>query len=127
MDILELPDDLQAALIAGKSESKILILKDLTDVSKRKKLLAKIDDISRKDLSSLVLSHGGTVQDAKKKKTRKSKKELSTSDKRIIEQIQRSIGSKIKLSRKQGNSKAGSITIDFYTNSDLEELYKRLT
>ena len=127
LDILELPDDLQAALIAGKPESKVLLLKEVSDVSKRKKLLNKIDDLSRKDLSSLVLSHSGTSDDGKNKKARKSKKELSTSDKRIIEQIQRSIGSKVKLSRKPGNSKAGSITVDFYTNSDLEELYKRLT
>ena len=124
LEILELPDDLQAALIAGKPESKILILKAVSDIKKRKQILMKIDDLSRSALISLV-SHGGTSKNAKKKKT--SKKELSTSDKRIIEQIQRSLGSKVKLSRKPGNNKAGSITIDFYTNSDLEELYKRLT
>ena len=59
LDILELPEDLQAALIAGKPESKILLLKEVKDFSKRKELLAKIDDLSRKDLSTLV-SHGGT-------------------------------------------------------------------
>ena len=129
LEILELPDDLQAALIAGKPESKILILKSVSDIKKRKQILMKIDDLSRTALISLV-SHGGTSKntnkDAGKKKS--NKKELSTSDKRIIEQIQRSLGSKVKLSRKPGkNNKAGSITIDFYTNSDLEELYKRLT
>ena len=129
LEILELPDDLQAALIAGKQESKILILKSVSDIKKRKQILMKIDDLSRTALISLV-SHGGTSKntnkDAGKKKS--NKKELSTSDKRIIEQIQRSLGSKVKLSRKPGkNNKAGSITIDFYTNSDLEELYKRLT
>ena len=128
LDVLELPEDLQEALIAGKPESKILILKDISNFSERKKLLLRIDDLTRNALRELVeeLSHGGT-KGASKKPVRKNKKELSTADKRIVENIQRSLGSKVKFSRKPGSSKGGSLTIDFYTNSDLEELYKRLT
>jgi ParB family chromosome partitioning protein len=42
IEVLQLPDDLQAALIAGASESKILLLSQIKSRELRKELLAKI-------------------------------------------------------------------------------------
>ena len=54
LDLLELPDDLQAALIDGASESKILALSKVKDVSKRKKLLENLEKLSRLELEALI-------------------------------------------------------------------------
>ena len=69
VDILQLPDDLQAALISGASESKILILSQIKDKSIRKTLVGQLSELSRKELQEIVskdiaqgkkVSHRGT-------------------------------------------------------------------
>lgn len=125
LEVLQLPDDLQAALIAGISESKVLMLAGISDRSQRESLLKQIEGLTREKLEELINknspSHGGTD-----KKSFTKKKELSLEDKRIVEAIQRKLGTKVKLTRKPGRGKGGSLTLEFYTSEDLEELYKRL-
>ena len=70
LDVLSLPDDLQAALIAGASESKVLLLAQLEDKAERKKIIPQLADITRSQLEDIisgasqleVVSHGGTAR-----------------------------------------------------------------
>ncbi len=133
LDILSLPDDLQAALIAGASESKILLLAQIGDAELRKKLLNEIDTMSRVQLESAIsliqnaggesgkVSHGGT-QDKQDKKLANS-----LEDQRIIEEIQRSLGTRVVISRSVNKPGQGTLTLEFYSSDDLDEMLRRLT
>ena len=129
LEILSLPDDLQAALIAGGSESKILVLAQLEDRAERKKLLAKLSSYTRSALQELVercgadetrgVSHRGTARSSKQTK-------LSPEDQRLLTEIQNTLGTKVSLVRK-GKEGKGKLLIDFYSDEDLSDLYERLT
>ena len=128
VDILQLPDDLQAALISGASESKILILSQIKDKSIRKTLVGQLSELSRKELQEIVskdiaqgkkVSHRGTAE--------KKKKALSSSDQRLISSMQRSLGSKVDLKRSDSNPEKGKVVLEFYSSSDLEEIFSRIT
>jgi ParB family chromosome partitioning protein len=133
IEVLELPDDLQAALIAGAPESKILLLAQIKDRAKRKSLIARLEQLSRsaleEELDELLgrggqgdeVSHGGT-----KRKKRKGP-QLSVEDRRIVEEIQRTLGTKVEIARKSGDSGKGRLTLEFYSPTDLYEIYRRLT
>ncbi|MCB0345015.1 MAG: ParB/RepB/Spo0J family partition protein, partial [Bdellovibrionales bacterium] len=54
LEILSLPDDLQAALIAGASESKILILGSVADREFRKQLIKKLSQLTRAQLEAEI-------------------------------------------------------------------------
>ncbi|MCB0323767.1 MAG: ParB/RepB/Spo0J family partition protein [Bdellovibrionales bacterium] len=128
LEILQLPDDLQAALIAGAPESKVLLLRHVEDRALRKKLIAELDELSRSSLEQLLaglpedsqksqLSHRGTVRSV----------ESSTEDQRIVEDLQQSISMKVSLRRDARKPEAGKLTIDFYSTDDLNDLFERLT
>jgi ParB family chromosome partitioning protein len=126
LELLELPDDLQAALISGASESKIIALSKVKDLSKRKKLLENLEKMSRMELEALIepvlkekVSHGGTVPNV-------ANTTFSLEDKRIEEDLQRALGLKVSLKRDKSKLTRGKITIDFYSSSDVNEIYKRL-
>jgi ParB family chromosome partitioning protein len=129
LEILSLPDDLQAALIAGAAESKILLLGQLEDRELRKELLEQIDTLTREDLEAVLagrsrseeeeVSHGGTLG-------RKKRDRLTAEDRRILEELQSSLGTKVQLARK-ANSSGGKLTIEFYSTEDLNDIYQRLT
>lgn len=127
IDVLALPDDLQAALIAGAPESKILLLAEIKDKKVRTALLAEIDGYTRAELKvrieeliqgSAGLSHGGT-RTASHEGTK-----LSDADKRIVEGLQRALGTKVALSRK---GEKGRLSIDFYSKDDLQVIFSKLT
>jgi ParB family chromosome partitioning protein len=128
IEVLQLPDDLQAALIAGASESKILLLSQIKNRQLRKELLQKLEELSRKQIEQIVskgrektskVSHGGT--------DKKSSKKMSTADKNIAEEIQRSIGTKVQVLRNAKGGKKGKVILEFYSDSDLDEIYRRLS
>jgi ParB family chromosome partitioning protein len=128
LEVLQLPEDLQAALIAGASESKVLMLANVSDRSLRALLVAQLEDLSRKDIEKIIaegkgstdkVSHGGTA-------VRKSK-EPSSDDRRLVEQLQRSLGTKVNISRSDSSPEKGRLILDFYSASDLEEIYNRLS
>jgi len=127
LEVLELPEDLQEALIKGKSESKVLLLSKIENAKERKKLLKEINSLSREQLEARIeellgeeeVSHGGTPRKEKTKAAR-----LSTEDRRLVEEIQRSLGTKVQISRKRGK---GKLTIEFYNPEDLYEIYRKLT
>lgn len=130
IDILALPDDLQAALIAGAAESKVLLLGRVEDRETRKELLSLIDTLTREELeqrvSALVgkaggeaVSHRGTAKQGKKSR-------LSTEDQRLVQELQRAVGTKVQLIRTAGRSGQGRLVIDFYSNDDLRDIFQRL-
>jgi ParB family transcriptional regulator, chromosome partitioning protein len=132
LELLELPDDLQAALISGAAESKVLALAKIKDVSKRRKLLEDLDRLSRLELQDLIdagldegrVSHGGTVSRARKGD---GETEYSVEDQRLEEDIRKALGLRINVQRSPKNPEKGKIVIDFYSPSDLNEVYKRLS
>lgn len=134
LEILTLPDDLQAALIAGAPESKVLLLGQITDRELRQGFLARFETLSREQLENEMaalgqgddlengseVSHGGTGR-------RKRKERLSEDDRRIIQEIQTALGTKVSIARKASQRASGKLTLEFYSNEDLNEIYKRLT
>jgi len=130
-DVLTLPDDLQAALIAGAAESKVLLLGQVENRDLRKELLSKLESLTRDELEIRIqggvaageseLSHRGTV--GKKGRVRKS----SSDDQRIVAELQRALGAKVLLMRSERKKGQGKLLIEFYSDDDFRELYRRLS
>lgn len=134
LDLLELPEDLQVALLAGAAESKILLLAKVEDRELRKELIQKLDDYSRNALEVKIkellgeedsegVSHSGTVA---KTRIGPTNKKLSPEDKRLVDEIQRALGTKIQLLRNSSKKGQGKLVLEFYSSADLEEMHKRL-
>jgi len=128
LDLLALPEDLQAALLQGHSETKISLLGEIKDRELRRQLISELDQLSRDGLKARIdallgrteVSHRGTVD-----KRRKSRSTLTPDDKRIIDELQQSLRTKVQLQRaKKGGQ--GRLIIDFYSPEDLNEIYSRL-
>ncbi len=133
-DLLDLPDDLQAALLSGAAETKILLLAKIEDRALRKDLLEKLEDYSRNALEvkikellgeddSAGVSHSGTVA---KTRISPNNKKLSPEDKRLVDEIQRALGTKIQLQRNSSKKGQGKLILEFYSPADLGEMHKRL-
>ncbi|MBL7663288.1 ParB/RepB/Spo0J family partition protein [bacterium] len=128
LDVLSLPDDLKKALLDGYPESKVLLLATVKDKDKRKQLLKGIDSMSRSELEVEVggkkkakvgkLSHRGTISTGETYR-------LSPADERLQQEFQRALGTKVVLQRKPGDIH-GKIVIEFYSEDDLSELFRRL-
>ncbi|HMO16552.1 MAG TPA: ParB/RepB/Spo0J family partition protein [Oligoflexia bacterium] len=136
IELLSLPDDLQAALISGASETKVLALSKVKDIGKRKKLLDELDQLSRLELEYLInghgsdqsgkLSHGGTHGADKESDQRLEAGSRRFDDQRFEDEMRKALGLKVSLQRSSKNSEKGRLVIDFYSDSDLSELYLRL-
>lgn len=111
LEILELPDDLLNALKNGASESKILLLSKIEDTDIRASYLKDLDVLTRSSLNENI--------------ERRKERIESKDDARITDDIRRALGLKAKIIRTGKDS--GRITIDFYSDSDLKEIYKKLT
>ncbi len=116
LDLLDLPDDLLNALRQGASESKILLLAKIEDPKERANYLNQVDILTRSDLSQKI----------NKKTGKASKTTLSAEDLRISDEIRRSLGLKIVLTRKSPKSPAGSLKISFHNDSDLQHVFRKL-
>ncbi len=145
LDLLSLPDDLQAALISGASESKVVALSKVTDISKRRKLLENLDKLSREELGEMinpvsVVSHGGTlagedgtldgstydISNQERQTLRVGDSKTQISDQRIEETLRKALGLKVSIKRNPKALDKGRVVIDFYSASDLNEVYDRL-
>ena len=51
---------------------------------------------------------------------------MSAEDQRIAEEIQRSLGMKVRLSRSSPQADGGRIVVDFYGDGDLQILFRKL-
>ena len=121
LDILELPDDLLNALREGASESKILLLANIENEEIRASYLKDLDVLTRSQLKR-DLEKSETENDVELTKPRT----LSPEDQRVTDEIQRSLGVKVKMLRSKPESEAGRIIIDFYSNDDLQEIFRKL-
>jgi ParB family chromosome partitioning protein len=120
LEILELPDDLMNALRQGASESKILMLAKIEDPEIRASYLKDLTVLTRSELQRDI--------DSREKKDAESKVvgKLSPEDIRITDEIQRAIGLKVKLQRSVTDPEMGRVSIEFYSDQDLQELFRRL-
>lgn len=124
LDILNLPDDLLNALREGASESKILLLAKIEDPSVRAAYLKDINSLTRTEIDQKATDAG-----AKKASLRKASDAtvaLNAEDQRIVDEIQRSIGLKVKMTKSDVNTESGKISIEFYSAADLQELFRKL-
>lgn len=116
LDILNLPDDLLNALKQGASESKILLLAKIEDEEVRASYLKDLDTLTRVDLQKSLEKEGTDVKNVSK----------NPEDVRIADELQRSLGLKVRISRTNPNSDGGKLTVDFYSETDLQTLFRRL-
>lgn len=117
LDILELPDDLINALREGASESKILLLASVEDVKLRAEYLKDMNSLSRDKLQEVVRN---------KKKLGGKRKQVSPEDARIADEIQRALGLKVTVTRPGSSAQNGKVTIEFYSDEDLQEVFRKL-
>ncbi len=118
LEILELPDDLLNALREGAAESKILLLAKIEDEEIRASYLKDLDTLTRRQLEKDI------EKDTEDK--RGVAAPLSPEDQRITDEIQRALGLKVKMSRSAINGESGKLTIEFYSEGDLQELFRKL-
>lgn len=116
LEILDLPDDLLNALREGASESKVLLLAKIDDAEVRGSYLKDLDVLTRTQLQ----------KDLEKGKDNVVAVRLNPEDVRIVDEIQRSLGLKVKMQKSSSDSEAGKLTIEFYSTQDLQELFRRL-
>jgi ParB family chromosome partitioning protein len=121
LEILELPDDLMNALREGAAESKVLLLAKIDDESIRASYLKDLDVLTRSQLEkNLGASRAQSSNEDSPAKV------ISAEDLRIADEIQRSLGMKVRLQRANTGSDAGKVTIEFYGDADLQILFRKL-
>lgn len=121
LDILELPDDLLNALREGASESKILLLANIENEEIRASYLKDLDVLTRSQLKK-DLEKSKDVGD----ELSSASVALSPEDQRITDEIQRSLGLKVKMIRNRQEPESGRISVEFYSNEDLQEVFRKL-
>lgn len=131
LEVLELPKELRDAIEAGAAESKVLLLAQVPSEAERRELLAQLDSLSRADIEMRLrgevaekpsVSHGGTPVKGGSRKAG-----LSVEDQRIVEDLQRALGTKVEIVRNAHKQNQGRVILDFYAAEDLEEIFRRLT
>ncbi len=121
LEILDLPDDLMNALREGASESKILLLAKIEDPDVRSSYLKDLEDLTRNQLKKDIDRTGPTtaIRNA-------AGKNLTPEDTRITEEIQRSIGLKVRMIKGAPEAERGRLVIEFYSSQDLQEIFRKL-
>ena len=129
LEILDLPSDLKEALEQGKSETKVVLLAKLENAETRKVFLDNIENWTRADLEEkldlLNSSDVGVGAETYRGGTKKKETVVSADDIRVIEDLQRQLGTKIELIRKK-NSPHGKLVINFYSEEILKGIYDRI-
>lgn len=123
LDILQLPHDLLNALKAGASESKVLLLAKIEDEAVRATYLKDIDLLTRAQLEENLSSKRTDNHDTT---SSSSPRALNAEDLRIADEIQRALGMKVKLARPSTGAENGRLTIEFYTDGDLQIVFRKL-
>lgn len=122
LEILQLPDDLLNALKEGASESKVLLVSKIEDPAIRASYLKDIDVLTRAQLEKSIDGKKAPVAQESAVESRV----VSAEDTRIAEEIQRSLGMKVRLARANPNSDGGRLTVEFYGDGDLQILFRKL-
>ena len=63
---------------------------------------------------------------AVRSKSRRRPKDILPEDARIVDEIQRAIGLKVSLVRSHRKPDGGRLSIDFYSETDLQEVFRKL-
>jgi ParB family chromosome partitioning protein len=121
LEILQLPDDLLNALREGASESKVLLLSKIEDETIRASYLKDLDVLTRSQLEKDLEGNRGSRESANE-----DSKVVSAEDLRIADEIQRSLGMKVRLIRSGSQVDAGKLTVEFYGEGDLQILFRKL-
>ena len=119
LDILELPDDLMNALRQGASESKVLLLSRIEDEDVRSSYLKDLDTLTRSQIKSEI------DKELSEKRGSRSRA-LSPEDLRLVEELRNSLGLKVGMMRSGSDGEAGKLIIEFYSEGDLQELFRKL-
>lgn len=121
LEILDLPDDLLNALREGASESKVLLLAKIEDPEIRASYLKDLNVLTRNQIEK-------DIEKANDDRTQSANEDrvMSAEDLRIAEEMQRSLGLKVRLQRSNGGAESGRLVIDFYSEGDLQELFRKL-
>lgn len=119
LEILELPDDLLNALREGASESKVLLLAKIEDEDIRASYLKDLDTLTRSQIKR-DLEKGSAKPEPKRDSA------LSAEDRRIEEELQRSLGLRVRISRSANAAESGRLSVDFYSDDDLQEVFRKL-
>jgi ParB family chromosome partitioning protein len=120
LEILDLPADLLNALREGASESKVLMLAKIEDEEIRASYLKDLDVLTRSQLEQNI--ERNKVQQV----ANADKAGLSSEDQRIVDEVQRALGLRVRLSRVSADSDAGRLVVDFYSTEDLQLVFRRL-
>lgn len=115
LEILDLPDDLLNALREGASESKILLLSKIEDGEIRASYLKDLDTLTRSQLKKGLENSDNDLPSV-----------VSPEDQRIMDEIQRALGLKVRLYRSDPEGEKGRLTVEFYSSRDLQEVFRRL-
>jgi ParB family chromosome partitioning protein len=124
LEILQLPDDLLNALREGAAESKVLLLAKIDDVALRAVYLKDLDVLTRSQLEDSL--HKGKTEPRNDPDPVQEPRAESAEDLRIADEIQRSLGMKVRLVRSVANSENGKLTLEFYGEGDLQILFRKL-
>jgi ParB family transcriptional regulator, chromosome partitioning protein len=119
LEILELPDDLLNALKEGAAESKVLLLAKIEDEEIRASYLKDLEVLTRSQLQK-------DLEKTKERVKLNGQGSVAPEDLRISEEIQRALGLKVRLSRSEEGGERGRLTIEFYSEDDLQELFRKL-
>ncbi|MGA1191170.1 MAG: ParB/RepB/Spo0J family partition protein [Bdellovibrionota bacterium] len=120
LDILELPDDLINALRQGASESKVLLLAKIDDEEIRTSYLKDLDTLTRSQIKSEI------DKELDQKRTTPARSALSPEDGRLVEELRNALGLKVSMSRSPSDEQAGKLVVEFYSEGDLQELFRKL-
>lgn len=119
LDLLDLPDDLLNALRQGASESKILLLAKIDSAEKRALYLKDLENLPRREIESQIAPRKTTGNGLRTT-------EQSPEDARIADEIQRSLGLRVRLVRGSSDPESGKLVIEFYSEADLQEIFRKL-
>lgn len=127
LELLLLPPDLIVALQGGASESKILLLAKIDDEDLRATYLREIEEITRSDIEAHLKGRTEKLTRARSEKSDGEQDEpMDPEDQRISDEIQRAIGVRVRLQREARNSNRGRLVLEFYSEDDLQEIFRKL-
>ncbi len=118
LDILTLPDDLLNALRNGASESKVLLLAKIDEPEVRAAYLKDLDTLTRGQLEKDITTRSKDLDESNGVK--------SPEDDRITDELRRALGLKVRLVRSSATPEQGRLVVDFYSEHDLKELFRKL-